>query len=91
MLISMLLTFFLYVEPPITNFFISHESDPEYNKYYNALCVGCHNDYIYYSVYGAQVFFAIIALVVVAWILWASFRKFAQDGATLAEEEDGSN
>ena len=91
MLISMCLTFLMYVEPPITKALVDNSDKVDYNKYYNYLCVGCNNKYIRIPIYAIQILFAIIAIIVVAWILCASFRKFTSDGAKLAEEEDGSN
>jgi len=35
--------------------------------------------------------FALIGFTIVGWITYHSFKKFASDGAQLAEEEDGTN
>ena len=89
-LISTCILLLLFIEPPITSFFLVRSGE-EPSKIYSKMCIGCNLDYIYFPVYALQCLYAIIGFLITVWILQASFRKFARDGAQLAEEEEGTN
>ena len=78
----------MYVEPPITDLFI--KDDTLENDLYCEFCIGCENEYIFYPVYVVTCLICMTSFLILTWIVVSSFKKFARDGATLAEEEDGN-
>ena len=91
-LISLCLLLLLYIEPPITSAIVLSEGhDGEPSDVYAYFCLGCNLDYLFIPVYTLQILFALFGFIFTFWILQANFRKFARDGAQLAEEEDGTN
>ena len=75
----MTLIFALYIEPPITSYFIKDDELPK--NFYKKFCVGCKLETIYDPVYAIQCLIAIFGFLFVGWIMILSFRKFAQDEA----------
>ena len=81
------------IEPPIWSFIRSEPGlDPgdDPKGILKKLCVKCYIEPYYYTVFVIECLIAFIGFIFLLWIMWSSFRKFARDGAQLAEEEDGN-
>ena len=74
----------MYVEPPITSAIMEDyikENDFKVNKYYEMLCIGCNDEWLFVPIYIATVLIAVGGFLIIGWVLYASCKKFARDGA----------
>ena len=53
---------------------------------YEKFCVYCEDKRYTYPAYIFSTLVAAIGFIVLIWLLWLSFRKFVNDGATLTSE-----
>ena len=63
------------------------ENDYKVNKYYEMLCIGCDDEWLFVPIYIATVLIAVGGFLIIGWVLYASCKKFARDGAQLATEK----
>ena len=81
-LVSTCFLFLMYVEPPITSaILLNYNKGIDPNKYYEMLCLGCHKEWLFVPIYIATVLIAVGGFLIIGWVLYASCKKFARDGA----------
>ena len=95
-LISATLLFAVLLVPPFREFIhdknhkFSWESEGKEEEVFKNFCVKCDKKEYVYTVFALQCLIAFVGFIFLLWISFQSFRKFARDGAQLAEEEDGN-
>ena len=82
-LLSITMLFFLQLGPPIVDL-VNPEHLGTEEGYLDQFCNGCDIDRVRWTVFGVDIFFALLGFVLVSWIMITNFRKFARDGAQLA-------